>query len=887
MRPTDPLLADQWHFGLIGDIRSVWDEFTGIGVNVGIFDDGVERGHGDLDDNYDAGRHFTFGRLRDDGQPNTAADGHGTAVAGILAAEANGRGGVGVAFDARITGVDFLNDLQWLSGTSYAAVLRHMARFDVVNNSWGTLGTYEASVDLRLGGTFDAAGFRHAAAEGRGGLGTVMVKAAGNENNNFELEDMGFHGNASGEGLSNMHEVVSVAAADRAGNVQYYSNWGPAILIAAPSASVTTDRSRGSDSADHYIGNFGGTSAATPVVSGVVALMLDANAGLGWRDIREVLALSAAHTGSAMGRGASGWEEGAWLANGATGWNNGGLSWHHSYGYGMVDAFAAVRMAEVRSVVHGPAETSGNVVILRGANVRDLPVPDRGQVTAALTLDRDIAIQHVTVTVAGTHSDVGDLILTLISPQGTRITLMQNELAGLTDPSGRPVTALDWQFGVSGLMGEGSAGTWRLEVRDTERGDTGTLTDFRVEVRGAPSGANDVHTFTDDFAYYRDRDGARDRLTDTDGGTDWIDMSAVRGDVVADLGRDGSVTVAGDRWFTIAGGTTVENIVTGDGDDLLVGNAGNNVLMGMRGNDILQGGAGADDLRGGAGRDRADYIDARRGLTADLADDRNNAGYAAGDRFLGIEDLRGGLADDDLRGDAGANIINGSWGDDLIAGRGGDDILIGSRGHDTLSGADGNDILNGGDGDDVLDGGSGNDRLVGEKGNDRLWGDAGNDTLIGGGGDDLLLAGDGRDVVYDGAGDSTIHGGSGHDRLIGAWGDDVIFGEDGNDRMAGNEGRDRLNGGTGRDYMVGGSDADTFIFEVGCGPDSIGDYEVGIDRMEIGRALTGGLLDVQAVVDTFVRIVDDGVMFDFGGRDHIRLVGLGTIAGLADDLTIL
>ena len=57
--PTDPLYDDQWHFSLIGDIESIWEEYDGSGVSVVVYDEGVEYDHEDLAANYDASMHFT------------------------------------------------------------------------------------------------------------------------------------------------------------------------------------------------------------------------------------------------------------------------------------------------------------------------------------------------------------------------------------------------------------------------------------------------------------------------------------------------------------------------------------------------------------------------------------------------------------------------------------------------------------------------------------------------------------------------------------------------------------------------------------------------------------------------------------------------------------
>ncbi|QLQ17488.1 MAG: hypothetical protein HZT43_00095 [Exiguobacterium profundum] len=70
MTPSDPLYGQQWHFSLIGDIETIWDEFDGTGVHVGVFDDGIQYTHPDLAANYDASKHFRYQGVTYDGIAN-------------------------------------------------------------------------------------------------------------------------------------------------------------------------------------------------------------------------------------------------------------------------------------------------------------------------------------------------------------------------------------------------------------------------------------------------------------------------------------------------------------------------------------------------------------------------------------------------------------------------------------------------------------------------------------------------------------------------------------------------------------------------------------------------------------------------------------------------
>src|SRR5262249_29839879 len=119
---------------------------------------------------------------------------------------------------------------------------------------------------------------------------------------------------------------------------------GPTVLVSAPAADVL---STGVTSTNLFGQTFGadyqtaeGTSLSTPIVSGVIALMLQANPGLGIRDIQTILAYS-----STLVDGGSP----SWSYNGALNWNGGGLPTSATYGFGEVDALAAVRLAETWS----------------------------------------------------------------------------------------------------------------------------------------------------------------------------------------------------------------------------------------------------------------------------------------------------------------------------------------------------------------------------------------------------------------------------------------------------------------------------------------------------------------------------------------------------------
>jgi hypothetical protein len=183
-RPDDPLYFDgkyyrQWHFLNIGGLGSagkdtagierVWADYRGNGVNVGVWDSGVERKHVDLDDNYNA----ALQPVGSDWKPAGVSAYHGTAVAGLIAGENNGIGGVGVSFEASITGVRIFDT----SNPAWSS----LKAFDVTNHSWGYNG----------GGNYarsELSAWKTSVETGRGGLGTINMKAAGNSQVNSQGE---------------------------------------------------------------------------------------------------------------------------------------------------------------------------------------------------------------------------------------------------------------------------------------------------------------------------------------------------------------------------------------------------------------------------------------------------------------------------------------------------------------------------------------------------------------------------------------------------------------------------------------------------------------------------------------------------------------------------
>ncbi len=403
----DPLYKWQWHLKNTGqekysatsakkgediNVESVWQNgkgYTGRGIKVAVVDEGVDMFHPDLNVDWDLSYNFHTGTsnatpFRANIKGKIVDKGgwydfpHGTSVAGIIAAKGwNGIGTRGVAPSATIVSYNALEmfkdeakdyfteslvprfdtELELQNARIIGALARDYKKIDIYNNSWGSVINAFGQEYSFIDGIEQQV--KYGVDEGRRkgnelGKGNVYVKSAGN----------GGDANLYPENSANGFIIVSSSKAD--GKMAEYSSTGANVLVNAPGGSsshpharpdekmiVTTDlagEQRGLDADLRYqsdsshmsaLGNenydytqrMNGTSAAAPVVSGVVALMLEANPNLTWRDVSYILAKSA-HPNEPK-KAENGWQK-----------NAAGI-WHHTgYGFGRVDAAAAIKMAK-------------------------------------------------------------------------------------------------------------------------------------------------------------------------------------------------------------------------------------------------------------------------------------------------------------------------------------------------------------------------------------------------------------------------------------------------------------------------------------------------------------------------------------------------------------
>jgi serine protease len=320
--PNDTYYNQQWdYFDTVGGMRlpAAWDKSTGTGIRVAVIDTGY-RPHVDLQGQILAGYDFIAdtaisndGNGRDSdasdpgdwtaagqcgaGEPASNSSWHGTHVAGTIAALTNnGLGVAGVAYGAKVVPVrvlgqcggytsDIANGIIWASGGTVSGVPNIAARAQVINMSLGGGGACDTTSQSAIN-----------SARSRG---TVVVVAAGNENQN-----------ASNSNPANCAGVIAVAATNKSGGRASYSNYGTVVDVAAPGgdtgAAILSTLNAGTTTpgADNYAG-YMGTSMATPHVAGVVALMLAKNPALTPDEVEAKLKSSArAFPASCSGCGA-------------------------------------------------------------------------------------------------------------------------------------------------------------------------------------------------------------------------------------------------------------------------------------------------------------------------------------------------------------------------------------------------------------------------------------------------------------------------------------------------------------------------------------------------------------------------------------------------------
>ena len=460
---ADPLYVCQWHLQNHADgdadinVEPVWaDGIDGTGVNVAVVDDGLDHYHEDLAPNVDTSLNHDY---TGGGDVYTPLEHHGTSVAGLAAARDNNVGVRGVAPRATIYGYNLL--AYGSDATAVDAMGRNRDVTAVYNNSWG----FADDPELQPVGALWEAAVEAGVQKGYGGKGAFYAWAAGNGGDRGDDSNL--------EELTNYYAVTPVCAVNDGDIRSDFSESGANLWVCAPSNNrlpgyrgiVTTDNS------DRYSDSFGGTSAATPIVAGVVALLRHANPELTWRDLKLILAASARKNDEEN----TGWEDGAFMYGSRTE----RYHFNHEYGFGVVDAKAGIDLAKDWTTVP-PLESVEVVFGYLNAHVPDPAILTGAIFPDTITLDTDIGFtEFVEINVNFSHPSIRDLEIELVSPSGRVSTLVGPY------ESESPVPLFgEFRFGSAKHLGEDPNGRWTLQVSDHIPGLTGTLESWSIKVYG-------------------------------------------------------------------------------------------------------------------------------------------------------------------------------------------------------------------------------------------------------------------------------------------------------------------------------------------------------------------------------------------------------------------
>ncbi|MBU42852.1 MAG: serine protease [Spirochaetaceae bacterium] len=493
---SDSLFSDQWHLENTGqtsgtsgedaNVSNLWNTGNcGTGVSIAIVSDGLDIDHEDLANNVERGKSHNYSNGGTD--PGTAGTGLGTAMAGIIAAEPNNKGGRGVSPYAKLRG---FNVSQNRSTTNDAdAMIRGLSEVSVYANGWSepefsgkfqdSTSEWRSAIDSGL-------------SLGRNGLGALYFFGSGDGDTVSSFSGID---NSNLNGYTNYHGVMAICGVGHDGVRASFSEQGANLLVCGHSKGNgdigirTTDTTgaggynNGSSGSDYSDSNYTklatGTGTAVAEVAGVTAMMLYANPNLSWRDVRMILARTARKNNSG---------DSDWTTNGA------GLNINHKYGFGVVDANAAVNLARnwISLATQKTFQTSTSTV---SATVTD---GNATGVTNSIVVSGSgiSTIESVDVNVTFSHNYYRDLDITLTSPSGTQSILLSRGSDGICvniavasptiEANGNCPFTGTWRFGVLRTMGESADGTWSLRLRDQGvRGTAnGTFTSWSMKLYG-------------------------------------------------------------------------------------------------------------------------------------------------------------------------------------------------------------------------------------------------------------------------------------------------------------------------------------------------------------------------------------------------------------------
>ncbi|CAE7202386.1 hypothetical protein PTNB85_08326 [Pyrenophora teres f. teres] len=457
----DPIFEEQWHLfnvhtpGNDINVTGVWMQgITGKNVTACVIDDGLDHTNNDLKDNFFAEGSHDYNDHEDLPTPKLSDDRHGTRCAGEIAAGRNDACGVGLAYDARISGVRILSgDITDLDEA--LAINYEMQQNDIYSCSWGPP---DDGKTMQAPGILIEKAMVTAVQKGRGGKGSIYVFAAGNGASSDD--------NCNFDGYTNSIYSITVGAIDMNNAHPYYSEACSAQLVVTYS-SGGGDSIHTTDVGNKCTAQHGGTSAAGPIAVGVFALALSARPELTWRDMQWITVMTALPFDTP-----SDWTK-----------TSLGRMYSHQFGYGKLDAYAVVEMAKEWKLVKPQAWFHSPWMHVK----QQIPEGDQGLASSFEITEKMLKkvnferVEHITVTMNIEHQRRGDLCVELRSPSG-----MVSYLSTPRRSDEAPYGYVDWTFMSVAHWGEDAVGNWTVIVKDIMPNNlkTGTFTDWKLRLWG-------------------------------------------------------------------------------------------------------------------------------------------------------------------------------------------------------------------------------------------------------------------------------------------------------------------------------------------------------------------------------------------------------------------
>ncbi|GFU97873.1 neuroendocrine convertase 1 [Trichonephila clavipes] len=422
----------------------------------------LEWNHTDIRRNYDSEASWDTNDNDSDPFPRydeSDSNNHGTRCAGEIAMTANNlKCGVGVAYNAKIGGIRMLDGIV-NDAVESVSIAHNVEHIDIFSASWGP-NDDGMTVDgpKRLAVEALEKGIKN----GRSGKGTIYVWASGNGGSKGD--------NCNCDGYTNSIYTLSVGSASQHGDFPWYGERCASTMTTAYSSGAYSDQKIATtDLHNQCTVHHTGTSAAAPLAAGVIALILEANPELTWRDVQHLVVWNSEYQHLKHNKG--------WKRNSA------GLMYNSRFGFGLINAESMVKAALNWTTVPEKA-------ICKASSSSELPKAissELKEVEIEISTDgcskssEEINyLEHVELSIDIDYNHRGALDIYLFSPAGTESMVLSRR-----ERDSSAIGFKNWTFLSVHFWGENPAGRWRVLIRDlTGEGYKGSVNMVKLTLHG-------------------------------------------------------------------------------------------------------------------------------------------------------------------------------------------------------------------------------------------------------------------------------------------------------------------------------------------------------------------------------------------------------------------